>query len=417
MTWKEPAFATLADALTAAYGMAFPPLRRAYAEAAMQRAIARMHEPSAAAYCARLEREPALLQALVAEVTVGETYFFRDPQQFDALRDVVLPDVARRGAPDTPIRVWSAGCSTGEEAYSLAILGADCGLAQRLRVCATDASTVAIEHARNATYGAWSFRREGAAWRDRCFERSGKSWTVAPRFRVVTFGVHNLQAPAPLFAGRAGGFDLIVCRNVFLYFETSTIDRALHLLADALAPGGWLMMSPTDPPVPHALGLESVATPAGIIFRRPLAEAVAVAVATPAPPPHPPLPIPPLPPRTVHARTPLRPALRSRSADAEVQAALALSLLDARHPHQAAVAARRALYLDRTLAIAHLTLARALRLTGSTAGAQRALLRSAALLERLEPHAVVRGAGGASAGTLSAVAAAEFDLLMGAHSQ
>jgi chemotaxis protein methyltransferase CheR len=412
MTWSDPAYATLAGRLTATYGLAFPPARRAYAEAAMQRAIAHAHEATPGAYSARVEREPELLRALVAEVTVGETYFFRDPQQFDALRDVVLPDIARRGAAQAPIRIWSAGCSTGEEAYSLAILGSECGLAQRLRVFASDASHLSIEHARNATYGAWSFRRDGATWRERCFERSGKSWTVAARFRRVAFGVHNLLAPAPLFEGRAGGFDLIVCRNVLLYFDTATVERALRLLVDALAPGGWLVMSPTDPPVPHALGLASVATPAGIIFRRPrpVTDDV-VAVAAPSVP----APIPA--PRAVHVRTPARPAPRSLSADAEVQAALALSLLDARHPHQAAVAARRALYLDRTLAIAHLTLARALRLTGSTAGAQRALLRSAALLERLAPDAAVRGAGGASAGTLSAVAAAEFDLLMGAHAQ
>jgi len=172
--------------------------------------------------------------------------------------------------------------------------------------------------------------------------------------------------------------------------------------------------------VPHALGLASVVTPAGIIFRRPLPvfdEAVSVAAPLPVPAPAAVVPAATPAARAVHARTPARATVRSVAADAEVQAALALSLLDARHPHQAAVAARRALYLDRTLAIAHLTLARALRLTGSTAGAQRALLRSAALLERLAPDAVVRGAGGASAGTLSAVAAAEFDLLMGVHAQ
>jgi chemotaxis protein methyltransferase CheR len=174
-------------------------------------------------------------------------------------------------------------------------------------------------------------------------------------------------------------------------------------------------MSPTDPPVPPALGLESIVTPAGIAYRRPAASARAA-----DPPPlamPPPLPVPAPASRTVHPHAPVRPALRAVAVDAEQHAARALRLLDASEPHQAAAAARRALYLDRTLAIAHLTLARALRLTGSTAGAQRALLRSAALLERLAPDLAVRGAHGASAGTLSAVAAAEFDLLMGTHAQ
>jgi Tfp pilus assembly protein PilF len=102
--------------------------------------------------------------------------------------------------------------------------------------------------------------------------------------------------------------------------------------------------------------------------------------------------------------------------DAEAYVERALGFLDASQPHQAAASARRALFLDRSLAVAHLTLARALRLTGSRSAAQRALRRGAALLEAHAPDDAVRGAGGASAGTLSAVAAAEFELLVGAPS-
>jgi Tfp pilus assembly protein PilF len=102
--------------------------------------------------------------------------------------------------------------------------------------------------------------------------------------------------------------------------------------------------------------------------------------------------------------------------DAEAYVERALSFLDASQPHQAAASARRALFLDRSLAVAHLTLARALRLTGSRSAAQRALRRGAALLEAHAPEEAVRGAGGASAGTLSAVAAAEFELLLGVPS-
>jgi hypothetical protein len=112
--------------------------------------------------------------------------------------------------------------------------------------------------------------------------------------------------------------------------------------------------------------------------------------------------------RTSPRRSPER-----ERADAETYVARALDFLDASQPHQAAAAARRALFLDRSLAIAHLTLARALRLTGSLVAAQRALRRGAALLEAHAPDEPVRAAGGVSAGTLCAVAAAEFDLLVG----
>jgi hypothetical protein len=171
-------------------------------------------------------------------------------------------------------------------------------------------------------------------------------------------------------------------------------------LAGALAPGGWLLMSPTDPPLPNELGLEPVLTPAGIAFRRPL-PATAI--------------VPPAYVRALPLPAKIAPAMRPprKTVDAETYVARALGFLDVSQPHQAAAAARRALFLDRSLAIAHLTLARALRLTGSRTSAQRALRRGAALLEAHAPQDVVRGAGGASAGTLSAVAAAEFDLLVG----
>ena len=416
MSWSEPEFSAIAALLTHEFGVAFPPARRAFAEAAIRRSIALAHERSSASYLERLSAEPQLLRALIAEVTIGETYFFRDAEQFEVIRTVVLPDLLRRRSDEAPLRIWSAGCSTGEEPYSLAILLDECGLGERTMLLATDVSTTAIETARRGAYGAWSFRRDVAGWRERCFVRTGNRWTIAAEFRRIAFLVHNLMQPAPASIISAGGFDLIVCRNVLLYFDRKTIERATHLLADALAPGGWLLMSPTDPPLPNELGLESVLTPAGIVFRRPLppSEAAPPAPAAPAAPAAPielrePQAIAPKP----RVRTSPRRSPERERADAETYVARALDFLDASQPHQAAAAARRALFLDRSLAIAHLTLARALRLTGSLVAAQRALRRGAALLEAHAPDEPVRAAGGVSAGTLCAVAAAEFDLLVG----
>jgi chemotaxis protein methyltransferase CheR len=413
VSWSEPEFAAIAELLTREFGVAFPPARRAFAEAAIRRSIGLAHERSAASYLERVAAEPPLLRALIAEVTIGETYFFRDAEQFEVIRTTVLPDILQRRSDEAPIRVWSAGCSTGEEPYSLAILLDECGLGERAMLLATDVSSTAIETARRGQYGAWSFRRDVGGWRERCFVRTGKRWTIAAEFRRIAFLVHNLMQPAPASIISSGGFDLIVCRNVLLYFDRKTIERATHLLADALAPGGWLLMSPTDPPLPSELGLESVVTPAGIVFRRPLPATESVPPSpTPAIAVRAPLPaVPPQPqprPKTTARRAPAR-----ERVDAETYAERALHFLDASQPHQAAASARRALFLDRSLAVAHLTLARALRLTGSHAAAQRALRRGAVLLEAHAPNDAVRGAGGASAGTLCAVAAAEFDLLVG----
>jgi len=367
----------------------------------MRRALALARENDPARYRERLAAEPALLRALIAEVTVGETYFFRDPLQFDAIRTIVLPDILHRRGRRDSLRMWSAGCATGEEAYSLAIVLSECGLAERTHVLATDVSSAAIDVARRGQYGAWSFRNDAADWRARCFTAAGKQWTIDAVHRRVEFVVQNLMQPAP--AG--SGFDLILCRNVLLYFDRTTVERAAQSLTAALAPGGWLLVSPTDPPLPNDLGLEMVPTPAGIAYRKPAVPANAAKPAAALP----------LAPRKVDAMKPHavrpRPRAARQRVDAETYVARALAFLDAGQLHQAAASSRRALFVDRSLAIAHLTLARALRLTGSRAAAQRALRRGAALLEAHAPDAAVRGAGGISAGTLSAVVAAEFDLL------
>lgn len=400
MSWSAPEFAAIALLVTREFGVAFPPARRTFAENAMRRALGLAHEHSLERYRERLTAEPALLRALIAEVTVGETYFFRDPLQFDAIRTIVLPDLLQRRNSGA-LRIWSAGCATGEEAYSLAIVLGECGLAERALLLGTDVSSTAIDVARRGQYGAWSFRHDAADWRERGFTRTGKHWTVAAAHRRVEFVVHNLMHPAPA----TGGFDLILCRNVLLYFDRKTVERAAKLLVAALAPGGWLLTSATDPPLPNDLGLEMVPTPAGLAYRKPAATTAPAVL----PPVHRASPRKTDPPKP-HPLRP-RPASRQR-VDAEAYVARALTFLDAGHLHQAAASARRALFLDRSLVVAHLTLARALRLTGSRAAAQRALRRGAALLEAHAPDAVVRGAGGALAGTLSAIAAAEFDLLM-----
>jgi len=205
MSWSEPEFAAIAMLITQEFGVAFPPARRTFAENAIRRASGFAHEHSLERYRERLTAEPPLLRALIAEVTVGETYFFRDPAQFDAIRTIVLPDLLQRRSSHAALRIWSAGCATGEEAYSLAILTADGGLAGCTLLLGTDVSNTAIDVARRGQYGAWSFRHDAAGWRERGFTHTGKHWTVAAAQRRVEFAVHNLMHPAPELGGIAGG--------------------------------------------------------------------------------------------------------------------------------------------------------------------------------------------------------------------
>lgn len=398
MTWTVAAFGELAAQLSQYAGLAFPLSHRRYAEAGMQRAMLAAREPTPAAYARRVAREPSLLASLLAEVAVGETYFFRDPLQLATLAEHVVPDLLGRNAGSV-LRFWSAGCATGEEAYSLAILAEECGAAQLVHIVGTDVCPEALTVAERGHYGARSFRDGIDARRDRCFAPAGKSWSIDERFRRrVTFAENNLIADGPDASLDARPFDLILCRNVLIYFSEAAAVHAVQRLVDRLAPGGWLFTSPTDPAIPETTGVSITMTPAGIAYRRaPSADATART-------------------KPVHHVTarlaptaPIAPAVDGFALERHVSAAL--QFLDAGQPAEALIAARRARFLDRSSPVARLALGRALRLCGRPAAARRELRRSRKLLAAQTGETTFNEAGGVSAETLGAVLEAELALL------
>ena len=163
MTWTHPAFEAVADLLVRRTGLVFGPTRRDGAEAGMRRAMGRAGVREPERYRDLLEADADALDDLVVELTVGETYFFREPAQFQFLRREVLPDLRLRHGPGAAVRAWSAACASGEEAYSLAILLVEEGAGPHSHLLATDISRAALAKARRAVYGAWSLRGEGAA--------------------------------------------------------------------------------------------------------------------------------------------------------------------------------------------------------------------------------------------------------------
>ncbi len=217
----------------------------------------------AARYLDRLDADPAVLEALLAELLTGETYFFREPGQFEQIRTRVLPSVL---APDRPLRIWSAGCSTGEEAYSLAILAEQ--EAMPARICGTDLSPDFVARARDGVYGDWSFRGVPAAVRDRYFRPSGTQFRIAPRLRgQVRFETLNLAHDIPGFVAENGPFDLILCRNVLIYLDPAAARQVMADLAAGLGERGWLVLGPSDPLLPDEARLQTVATEAGLFYR------------------------------------------------------------------------------------------------------------------------------------------------------
>jgi chemotaxis protein methyltransferase CheR len=188
-------------------------------------------------------REPGLSNQVVEALLNNETYFFRDRAPFDLLAKHALPTLAKRRESCRNIRIWSAGCSTGQEAYSLAMLFAESQPAWRdwtIDILATDVSSSVIDRARSGIYTQFEVQRGlGINQTIRWFEEVENGWRVVePLRKPVRFQVHNLleQPPHP------GTLDIILCRNVLLYLSAEKRTLAFERLASALAPDGWLML-------------------------------------------------------------------------------------------------------------------------------------------------------------------------------
>ena len=242
----------LAALVRTSTGLVFPPPRRGLLQRAAQQAMRAEAVADAEEYVRTLVADPGRIATLASQATVGETYLFRHPEQLDELRRVVIePLVAERSSQPKPrIRVWSAGCSAGEEAYTLAILLAEAipDLDRwDLRVVGTDLNPQALARARRGEYGGWSVRAP-LGNRERWLERSADGIRVTAEIRdLVTFEQHNLATLPVVPRGLRGGpIDLIVCRNVMIYLDRSTVAHVLEGFHAALGEDGWLLVSPVE---------------------------------------------------------------------------------------------------------------------------------------------------------------------------
>ena len=207
-------------------GLVFAPNRRAEAEAGIARAMKRAGADDLAAYLVLVRRDGAALDDLVDELTVGETHFMRDPDQMDLIRREVFPALKRRRDAGAAARVWSAGCATGEEAYSLAILLEEEGLDDGAVVLGTDLSAAALEKARAGSYSDWSMRGVSGQFLQDYFRHVRGRRILVDRIRnKVRFERLNLVGPEDYAAAGAFGMDLILCRNVLIYFDHETAGR------------------------------------------------------------------------------------------------------------------------------------------------------------------------------------------------
>jgi chemotaxis protein methyltransferase CheR len=234
-------------------GLVFPSTRAEALEGGIARAASALNEVPAALLLRLADGDRAVIEALALELTIGETYFFRHPHHFEFLRAALRALWSRR-AKDDPIRVWSAGCSSGEEAYSMAIAALEAigpSAQDHVEIVGTDLNAVCLDRARAATYGPWSFRNVEPEVRARWFEPDGAQLRVADAPRsMVRFVSRNLLDGPPIASPTdawARGIDLIFCRNVLIYFDPAATANVAEVFARALALGGHLIPGPSDP--------------------------------------------------------------------------------------------------------------------------------------------------------------------------
>lgn len=213
------------------------------------------------------------LENFVGELTIGETHFFRNKPQIRTLEEHILPDLISRRRHERRLRIWSAGCASGEEPYSIAIL------LERLiedldnwhvSLLATDVNRKALKKAQAGVYGRWSFRDVDPKIENEYFERRGDRLEILPRVRDrVTLRYLNLVEDSfPSFLTNTSALDLILCRNVLIYFNEPTKRTVVSRFHDALTPGGWLVVGHAEPSQEAFADYETHNFPGAIIYRK-----------------------------------------------------------------------------------------------------------------------------------------------------
>lgn len=221
-------------------------------------------------------------RALVLELTTGESYFFRDAGQMHLLREIIFPELFNTRGAERSLRVWSAGCSTGEEPYSLAIMLHTLlqGLGSwNVSIKGTDINEYALQRAREGMYGRWAFRGVTEEIVERNFKRTNGEWQLSSALRAMVH-YERLNLIKELFPDPTRGLhdmDLIICRNVFIYFNHDAIAGIMARFAACLRPGGYILTGHAEVQQPVSqlvtsgiLPLVAKPFPDSVIYYRPI---------------------------------------------------------------------------------------------------------------------------------------------------
>ena len=369
----------------------------------------------------------AEMDVLIAGLTIGETYFFRDKAQFAAIRDIILPDILKRNTSTKQLRIWSAGCATGAEPYSLAILlELDLGdqiAGWQVDIHASDLNRSSLSQAAEGKFRAWALRATPDTVKRECFSNEGLVWTIHPRFKQwISFHHMNLIDSAfstPLAGGR---FDLILCRNVMIYFAPEVSRHLVGQFHESLEEGGWLVVSATESNLKNYTAFRTVGATGTRLYQKIAFPGARTEVA----------------PEPVVAQEPPEPSradiagievLRQLADRGDWQGASEYSqrlltqdrLNPAIHFYQALIfenlgivdqperSLRQAIYLDRSFALAHYHLGLTLKLNGQMLAAARSFQNVLKVLAETPDHAILTAGPGLTATDLKELAKIQLE--------
>ena len=242
----DGSFERLLEFLRDSRGSDFTGYKRPSLHRLIDRRMRVVGQPDYEAYRDLLEVEPGEARALLDALLINVTSFFRDPEAWQLLREDLLPEALQALGPDEPVRVWSAACASGEEAYSLAIvlhelLGHE-GYLRRVKIYATDIDEEALGVARAGAYSAAALEPLGQQRRDTYFEPDGDRFRFRPDLRpTLIFGRHDLLQDAPI-----SRVLLLSCRNVLMYFTPESQTQVLERFSFALHPHGSLLLGKAE---------------------------------------------------------------------------------------------------------------------------------------------------------------------------
>lgn len=202
------------------------------------------------------------LDELLDVVAIHETYFFREKRQLNAFSEQIVPELARK---QDKIKIWSAGCSTGEEAYTIAMLLAEEGLLDgRSQIVASDLSNRVIDAGKRGIYGASSFRTTEPSFKEKYFKQMGNAtWRASEELQsALRFARANLvglgEKAEQQSLGAPSGFDVIFCRNVLMYFDDLAVKKTLNNVYPLLKDGGYLLLGHAESLLPIGSGFKPI---------------------------------------------------------------------------------------------------------------------------------------------------------------